>query len=140
MNKTSLLMPHTCQKAGWCLLILSVLAELVKVLLIHDINVTWYLAKASHVTLIISLFLICLSREQMEDEMIAGFRLQAIGITAYVFFVLLTGLSIVLGIKPGCLNLYLGELLLLVLPILLCVLYYGLFKRMLWQSRKEEAR
>lgn len=74
MNKTSLLMPHTCQKAGWCLLILSVLAELVKVRLIHDIN------------------------------------------------------------------LYLGELLLLVLPILLCVLYYGLFKRMLWQSRKEEAR
>ena len=127
-------MPHTCQKVGWCLFILSVIAELTKVLFVHNIDVAWYLAKASHITFIVSIFLICLSKEKVEDEMISGFRLKSIGITAYVFFVLLLVLSIVLEVKLGN-NPYLSELFLIVLPLLLFVLYYGIFKCMLWKSK-----
>ena len=129
-------MPHSCQKVGWCLLILSVLVELVKVLFVHDIDVAWYFAKAAHITLIIALFLICLSKEKVEDEMISAYRLRAIGITAYVFFVIILVLSIVLEVKPGESS-YLSELFLIVLPIVLFVLYYGLFKGMLLKSQKQ---
>ena len=129
-------MPHSCQKVGWCLLILSVLVELVKVLFVHDIYVAWYFAKAAHITLIIALFLICLSKEKVEDEMISAYRLRAIGITAYVFFVIILVLSIVLEVKPGESS-YLSELFLIVLPIVLFVLYYGLFKGMLLKSQKQ---
>lgn len=145
MNNKSILMPHTCQKVGWCLLILSVIVEFAKALFVHSIDVTWYFAKASHIMFIVSIFLICLSKEKVEDEMISGFRLKAIGITAYVLFVLLLVLSIVLEVKPGfifsnaedTLSAYLSELFLIVLPILLFVLYYGIFKWMLWKSKKQ---
>lgn len=145
MNNKSILMPHTCQKVGWCLLILSVIVEFAKALFVHSIDVAWYFAKASHIMFIVSIFLICLSKEKVEDEMISGFRLKAIGITAYVLFVLLLVLSIVLEVKPGfifsnaedTLSAYLSELFLIVLPILLFVLYYGIFKWMLWKSKKQ---
>ena len=136
MNNKSILMPHSCQKVGWSLLILSVLVELVKVLFVHDIDVAWYFAKAAHITLIIALFLICLSKEKVEDEMISAYRLRAIGITAYVFFVIILVLSIVLEVKPGESS-YLSELFLIVLPIVLFVLYYSLFKGMLLKSQKQ---
>ena len=136
MNKKSLLMPHACQKIGWWLLILSVLAEIAKVLFVHDIELARYLAKATHITLVISLFFICLSREKVEDEMISGFRLKSIGITAYVFFLFLLVLSLILGefeLSP-----YLSEFFLIILPIILSVLYYGIFKCMLWKSKKQQ--
>ena len=144
MNHKSILMPHTCQKIGWCFLILFVIVELAKALL-RNIDVAWYFAKASHIIFIVSLFLICLSKEKVEDEMISGFRLKSIGITAYVFFVLLLILSLFLELRlatlfpsiPEDIELYLSEAFLIFLPLLLFVLYYGLFKWMLCKSNKQ---
>ena len=101
MKNKSILMPHPCQWAGWGLLVLAVLTEVAKVLFVRDICVAWYFAKGAHVMLIAALFLICLSKETVEDEMIAGLRLKAVGITAYAFFVLLLILSLILEVKPG---------------------------------------
>ena len=145
MNNKSILMPHSCQKVGWFLLILSVIAEVAKVLLVHNIDVAWYFAKVSHIIFIVSIFLICLSKEKVEDEMISGFRLKSIGMTAYVFFILLLIISVVLEIKPGfffsnadeTLSAYLSELFLIILPVLLFVLYYGILKWMLCKSNKQ---
>lgn len=138
-------MPHTCQKIGWCLLILFVIVELAKALFVHNIDVAWHFAKASHIIFIVSIFLICLSKEKVEDEMISGFRLKSIGITAYVFFILLLILSLFLELRlasifssiPEDLELYLSEASLIFLPLLLFVLYYGPFKWMLWKSQKQ---
>lgn len=144
MNKSSILMPHTCQRIGWCLLILSILVEIIKVLFIRDIDVAWYFAKATHVTFIISFFLICLSKEKVEDEMISGFRLKSIGITAYVFFLIFLFLSLVLELRlfrifSDTISTYLSEAFLIFLPLFLFVLYYSLFKWMLWKSNRQEA-
>ena len=68
--------------------------------------------------------------------MISGFRLKSIGITAYVFFLFLLVISLILGefeLSP-----YLSEFLLIILPIILSVLYYGIFKCMLWKSKKQQ--
>ena len=145
MNKKSILMPHSCQKLGWCLLALSILVFIAQVLFVHDIDVAWYFAKASHFIFIVSIFLICLSKEKVEDEMISGFRLKSIGRAAYVFFVLFLILSLFLELRfatlfpsfPEGLELYLSEAFLIFLPLLLFVLYYGPFKWMLWKSQKQ---
>ena len=150
MKNKTLLMPHTCQKIGWWLLLLMVVVEVAKVILAHtthNIDSAWYLAKSAHLLLIISLFLICFSREKVEDEMISALRLKAIGITGYIFFSLFLILSLALELKlykgfanyDGTIDLFLSELFLIVLPILLFGTYYLIFKGMLLRSRKESA-
>ncbi len=144
MNNKNILLPRPCKKVGWCLLILAVLAEIAKTLFVHDMDAAWYLAKAVHIVLILSLFLICMSKEKVEDEMISGFRLKSVGITAYTAFVLLLFLSIILEVKPGFIfkdsenvasAYYLGGFFLIILPVLLFALYYGIFKCMIWKSK-----
>lgn len=146
MNRNkSILMPHTCQKIGWYLLVLSLVLLIVKALFVHTIDVAWYFAKTTHIGVLVSLFLISLSKEKVEDEMISAYRLKAIGITAYVFYSLLIILSLVLELKPNfifsntdtTLSAFICELFLIILPILLSVLYNTLFRGLLWKSKKQ---
>lgn len=138
MNTKSILMPHACQKIGWWLLAGSVCGFLVKWLFFaRDFDVQCLLVRPLYFTFIVSIFLVSLSKEKVEDEMIAAFRLKAVGITAYAFFVFLLVLNIVFVEQPGPgTNPYLSELFLIALPVLLFVLYYGLFRWMLCKSRK----
>ena len=139
MNKKSILMPHSCQKIGWWLLALSVAALLAKGLFFaRNFDVQCLLVRPIHYAFIVAISLICLSKEKVEDEMSAALRLKAIGITAYAFFVFLLILNIVFVEQPGSgTNPYLSELFLIVLPVLLFALYYGLFRWMLCKSKKQ---
>lgn len=145
MNNKSILMPHLCQKIGWCLLVLSIVLVIVKALFVHTIDVAWYSAKTTPIVLLVSFFLISLSKEKVEDEMISAYRLKAIGITAYVFFILLIILSLVLELKPNfifantdtTISAFISELFLIILPFLLSILYYILFRGLLWKSKKQ---
>ena len=150
MNNNSILMPHACQKIGWWLLLFTVLLVVAKMILLyttHNIDVTWYLAKSSHFILIASLFFITLSKEKVEDEMISGLRLKAIGLTGYVFFVgfLLLSLVLELGLFSLIKNYdsvteaYLSEFFLIFLPVAIAGLYYLIFRVLLRQSKKEQA-
>lgn len=150
MKNKNILMPHTCQKIGWCLLLLALLLLVVKAILsytVHNIDTIWYLAKTIHLLFLISLFFICLSKEKVEDEMISGLRLKAIGISSYVFFLLFMLLSLILELRlysiipnyDATLNLYMSELFLIVLPVLSFGLYYVIFKGLLLRSKKESA-
>lgn len=139
MNKKSILMPHACQKIGWWLLALFVAGFLAERLFFaRNFDVQCLLAKPLYYAFIVSVFLICLSKEKVEDEMIAALRLKAVGITAYAFFVFLLVLNIVFVEQPGSgTNPYLSELFLVALPVLLFALYYGLFRWMLCKSKKQ---
>lgn len=143
-------MPHSCQKIGWWLLLLTALIVVTKVILTYttySIDVAWYLAKASHLILIVSLFFITLSKEKVEDEMISGLRLKAIGLTGYVFFIVFLLLSLGLELRLFSLfknydsvsEAYLSELFLIVLPVAIAGLYYLIFRVLLRQSKKEQA-
>ena len=140
-------MPHSCQKIGWWLLLLTVLIVVAKIIVLyatHSIDVVWYLAKSSHLILIASLFFITLSKERVEDEMISGLRLKALGLTCYVFFVVFLLLSLalefhLLDLFMTDLSLYLSELFLIILPIASAGLYYLIFRVLLRQSKKEQA-
>ena len=144
-------MPHSCQKVGWWLLLLTAIIVVVKYIILyttHNINVVLYLAKSSHLVLITSLFLITLSKEKVEDEMISGLRLKALGLNCYVFFVIFLLISLALELhylldffknNDGTLSLYLSELFLIILPIAGAGLYYLIFRILLRQSKKEQA-
>ena len=150
MNNKSILLPHPCQRIGWCLLLLTVLLFVVKIILTytaHNIDVAWYLAKSSHFILIASLFFITLSEEKVEDEMISGLRQKAIGLTGYVFFVGFLLLSLALELRLFALfknydnvtEAYLSEFFLIFLPLAIAGLYYLIFRVLLRQSKKEQA-
>ena len=143
-------MPHRCQKVGWWLLLLTVLLVVAKIILAyttHNINVAWNLTKAHHFLLIASLFFITLSKEKVEDEMISGLRLKALGLTGYVFFIVFLLLSLVLELQlfsvfkkyDGTMDAFISELFLVVLPIATAGLYYLLFRGLLRQSKKGQA-
>ena len=148
MKSKSILMPHTCQKVGWCFLLLLILVHIAKRILYgtdcYSLELARTMAHIEHILLIISLFLICLSKEKVEDEMISSLRLRALGYTAYIAFLLFLAISIFLEYESdyrlgsGEGFPYLSEFFLLVLPIILSGLYYPLFRLMLRQSRKEE--
>lgn len=145
MNTKSILMPHICHKIGWWTLLLIVMITLVKTILLYFfggeiMDVAGYMARISHLILIISLSLICLSREKIEDEMISGLRLKAVGYTAWFFFIFTLVVSLLLMVQPvdSDITLYLSELFLICLPVGLAGLYLVIFKVMLWKSKKQE--
>ena len=145
MNTKSILMPHICHKIGWWTLLLTVMITLVKTILLYFfggeiMDVAGYMARISHLILIISLSLICLSREKIEDEMISGLMLKAVGYTAWFFFIFTLVVSLLLMVQPvdSDITLYLSELFLICLPVGLAGLYLVIFKVMLWKSKKLE--
>ena len=146
MKSKSILMPHACQKVGWCLVALSLISFIINVLFFrHNIDGSWYFAKTTHFTALLAFFFLCLSKEKVEDEMISAYRLKAAGITGYVFFVILIMISIVLELKPGflfshaedTLSMYLSEFFLIVLPLLLFIVYFLTFKVLLVKSKMQ---
>ena len=86
-------------------------------------------------------------KKRVEDEMISGLRLKALGLTGYVLFVGFLLLSLALEFhlldlfmnNDGTLSLYLSELFLIILPIAGAGLYYLIFRVLLRQSKKEQA-
>lgn len=145
MNTKNVLMPHICHKIGWWTLLLAVTITLVKTILLYFfggeiMDVAGYMARISHLILIISLFLICLSKEKIEDEMISGLRLKAVGYTAWFFFIVALVVSLLLMGQPvdSDITLYLSELFLICMPVGLAGLYLVIFKVMLWKSKKQE--
>ena len=143
-------MPHSCQIIGWWLLLVMALIVVAKIIISYttrNIDVVWYLAKSSHLILITALFFITLSKEKVEDEMISGLRLKALGLTGYVLFVVFLLLSLTLELhlldlftsNVGTISPFLSELFLIVLPIAGAGLYYLIFRVLLRQSKKDQA-
>lgn len=148
-------MPHKCQTAGWWLLLSAVLTEFAKVIVSYfafDIDAAWYMAKIVHFLLLLSLFFIAFSKENVEDEMISALRLKAVGITGYVFFIVFILLSMILELRLytfvpmfnredfDMFELFVSEFFLIMLPVLIVTLYYSIFRVMLGSSRKESGR
>ena len=159
MQKKSILLPHPCQKIGWLLLLLIPLGVWFSDILYDYFretplfamvnNNSRFLMLVIYLLFIASAFFICLSKEKVEDEMVSQYRLRAIGIAAYVHFILYLVFMLVAALQQ-CFRFGAGgtweidlfktlELFRVLLPFTTAALYYLVFKWMLWRSRKEEA-
>ncbi|MBO6029444.1 MAG: hypothetical protein J6P75_09635 [Bacteroidales bacterium] len=159
MQKKSILMPHACHKIGWWLLFLIPLVVGFYEILYYFFretplfavinNNSRFMTMISYLVLIASAFFICLSKEKVEDEMVSQYRLRAIGISAYVNFILYWVFRLVYALQigfqfgiggPGEIDFHeTMELFDDLIPFTTAGLYYLVFKWMLWRSRKEEA-
>ena len=107
------LLPHAFQKAGWWLLLASLVAGAAALVLdipsgaLPDGTVTAEAAKAQPLTRVIlaavylSFLLIACSREKVEDEMVSSMRLRAIASVACVLFTIYTAIAVVSTITGG---------------------------------------
>ena len=107
------LLPHAFQKAGWWLLLTSLVAGAAALVLdtisgpLPDGAVTADAAKAQPLTRVIlaavylSFLLIACSREKVEDEMVSSMRLRAIASVACVLFTIYTAIAVVSTITGG---------------------------------------
>ena len=159
MQKKSILLPHACQKIGWGLLLLLPLTVGFYEIVYHFFHETHlfavvngnsrFITMVCYLAVIAAAFLICLSKEQVEGEMISQYRLRAIGISAYVNFLLFLVFWLFgsldhgfrfghgeswWGIVYGTMQVFFG-----LIPFTTAGLYYLVFKGMLRRSRKEEA-
>ena len=159
MQKKSILMPHACHKIGWWLLLLIPLGVGFSEILYYFFRETPLFAVVNgnsrlitmvcYLVLIASSIMICLSKEKVEDEMVSQYRLRAIGISAYVHFILFWVFRLVTALQLGFrfgiggpweIDFYATtELFIDLIPFTTAALYYLVFKWMLWRSRREEA-
>ena len=118
MKHKDLLLPYSCQKAGWIIAIaipvLFILYALISggnKALVTERNLH-YLIGILALLLFVAIFLICASREKDEDEMISSIRRQTLSIFIYVLFFLyfLAGLFFSLDIGLHFVKDYQGEI------------------------------
>lgn len=154
MKQKNLLMPNGCQRAGWWMLILipvilgcyyvlyAFFRESALFALVN--NNSRYMTMTLGIVAVVSLFLICLSKEKTEDEMISALRMRAVAIIAYILF-----FAILIYMLYGSLDagLRFGQswgavvfwMQALTWPLFFApVLYIAVFKAMLWHSKKDE--
>ena len=158
MQKKSILMPHACHKAGWWLLLLIPLVVGLYEILYYFFretplfaavnNNSRFITMICYLVVIAAAFLICLSKEKVEDEMVSQYRLRAIGISAYVNFILFLASLLLVALQHGfrfgqgaswwwgvsvTVRLFFG-----LIPFTTAGLYYLVFRIMLGRSQNEQ--
>ena len=147
MKNKDLLLPYSCQKAGWIIALTIPVLFAIYILvcrgnidLLSERNLqllTGFLA----LLFFVAVFLICVSREKDEDEMISSIRRQTLAIFIYILFVLyfLAGLFLSLDISFQFVKDYQDEVLgnTIIRITLFAIIYEVVFKIRLWLNRRE---
>ena len=147
MKHKDLLLPYSCQKAGWIVAIAIPVLFLVYLLvcgrnreLLSEQNLQ-YVVGILAMLFFVAVFLICASREKDEDEMISSIRRQTLSIFIYILFFLyfLAGLFFSLDIGLHFVKDYQGEVLgnTIIRITLFAIIYELVFKIRLWLNRRE---
>ena len=147
MKHKDLLLPYSCQKAGWIIAIaipvLFILYALISggnKALVTERNLH-YLIGLLAMLFFVAVFLICASREKDEDEMISSIRRQTLSIFIYMLFFLyfLAGIFFSLDIGLNIVKEYQGEVLgnTIIRITLFAIVYELVFKIRLWLNRRE---
>ena len=143
MKHKDLLLPYSCQKAGWIIAI-AIPVLFILYALISGGNKALVTERNLHYLfgiLAMLFFLICASREKDEDEMISSIRRQTLSIFIYMLFFLyfLAGIFFSLDIGLNIVKEYQGEVLgnTIIRITLFAIVYELVFKIRLWLNRRE---
>ena len=147
MKHKDLLLPYSCQKAGWIIAIAIPVLFIMYALisggnkaLVTERNLH-YLFGILAMLFFVAVFLICASREKDEDEMISSIRRQTLSIFIYMLFFLyfLAGLFFSLDIGLHFVKEYQGEVLgnTIIRITIFAIIYELVFKIRLWLNRRE---
>ena len=147
MKHKDLLLPYSCQKAGWIVAIAIPVLFLLYVLIggfnknLLTVNNLQHITGILALLFFVAVFLICASREKDEDEMISSIRRQTLSVFIYVLFFLylIAGIFFSLDISLQFVKEYQGEVLgnTIIRITIFAIIYELVFKIRLWLNRRE---
>ncbi len=146
MKNKSYMLPYRYRKYGYGLIIAAILALLVGLLLANVLEVipqthTRFIAMTMYIFFFLGLFVVVMSEEKDEDEMIAAIRRKSVSLTAFIAFGLFILINLIIALAHGFRSLNTLALALTTIGLTnvltFIIIYLTTFRISLWKMRRQ---
>ena len=146
MKNKSYMLPYRCRKYGYGLIIAAILALPLGLLLANVLEVipqthTRFIAMTMYILFFLGLFVVVMSEEKDEDEMIAAIRRKSVSLTAFIAFGLFILINLIIALAHGFRSLNTLALALTTIGLTnvltFIIIYLTTFRISLWKMRRQ---
>ena len=146
MKNKSYMLPYRYRKYGYGLIIAAILALPVGLLLANVLEVipqthTRFIAMTMYIFFFLGLFVVVMSEEKDEDEMIAAIRRKSVSLTAIIAFGLFILINLIIALVHGFRSLNTLALALTTIGLTnvltFIIIYLTTFRISLWKMRRQ---
>ena len=146
MKNKSYMLPYRYRKYGNGLIIAAILALPVGLLLANVLEVipqthTRFIAMTMYIFFFLGLFVVVMSEEKDEDEMIAAIRRKSVSLTAFIAFGLFILINLIIALAHGFRSLNTLALALTTIGLTnvltFIIIYLTTFRISLWKMRRQ---
>ena len=146
MKNKSYMLPYRYRKYGYGLIIAAILALPVGLLLANVLEVipqtyTRFIAMTMYIFFFLGLFVVVMSEEKDEDEMIAAIRRKSVSLTALIAFGLFILINLIIALAHGFRSLNTLALALTTIGLTnvltFIIIYLATFRISLWKMRRQ---
>ena len=140
------MLPYRYRKYGYGLIIAAILALPVGLLLANVLEVipqthTRFIAMTMYIFFFLGLFIVVMSEEKDEDEMIAAIRRKSVSLTAFIAFGLFILINLIIALAHGFRSLNTLALALTTIGLTnvltFIIIYLTTFRISLWKMRRQ---
>ena len=140
------MLPYRYRKYGYGLIIAAILALPVGLLLANVLEVipqthTRFIAMTMYIFFFLGLFVVVMSEEKDEDEMIAAIRRKSVSLTAFIAFGLFILINLIIALAHGFRSLNTLALALTTIGLTnvltFIIIYLTTFRISLWKMRRQ---
>ena len=146
MKNKSYMLPYRYRKYGYGLIIAAILALPIGLLLANILEVipqthTRFIAMTMYIFFFLGLFVVVMSEEKDEDEMIAAIRRKSVSLTAFIAFGLFILVNLIIALAHGFRSLNTLALALTTIGLTnvltFIIIYLTTFRISLWKMRRQ---
>ena len=146
MKNKSYMLPYRYRKYGYGLIIAAILALPLGLLLANVLEVipqthTRFIAMAMYIFFFLGLFVVVMSEEKDEDEMIDAIRRKSVSLTAFIAFGLFILINLIIALAHGFRSLNTLALALTTIGLTnvltFIIIYLTTFRISLWKMRRQ---
>ena len=146
MKNKSYMLPYRYRKYGYGLILAAILALPVGLLLANVLEVipqthTRFIAMTMYIFFFLGLFVVVMSEEKDEDEMIAAIRRKSVSLTAFIAFGLFILINLMIALAHGFRSLNTLALALTTIGLTnvltFIIIYLTTFRISLWKMRRQ---
>lgn len=146
MKNKAYMLPYRYRKYGYGLIIAAILALPVGLLLANVLEVipqthTRFIAMTMYIFFFLGLFVVVMSEEKDEDEMIAAIRRKSVSLTAFIAFGLFILINLIIALAHGFRSLNTLALALTTIGLTnvltFIIIYLTTFRISLWKMRRQ---
>ena len=140
------MLPYRCRKYGYGLIIAAILALPLGLLMANVLEVipqthTRFIAMTMYIFFFLGLFVVVMSEEKDEDEMIAAIRRKSVSLTAFIAFGLFILINLIIALAHGFRSLNTLALALTTIGLTnvltFIIIYLTTFRISLWKMRRQ---